>query len=495
MIFKICNYFSRLFYSDKIKELFGIDIRSLALFRIGLSLVLLRDLIIRFQDITAHYSDMGLLPRDMLIEKVSEAWHVSLHLANGTPEFQYVLFILSLILVVALLIGYQTRIVTILVWILVASIHSRNPLILQGGDSVLRLLLFWAMFLPLGACWSVDAWQKKTIKVPNQYISVATFALLLQVCFIYWFSALLKTDDSWRIDGTAVWYALSLEQFSTSFGKMLLQYPNLLKVITFATFYLEAVGPFLAFSPIYTGPLRFATALMFISFHLIGLNLTMELGPFVYVCAVAWIVFIPSWFWDRSIKVSCLPSISWKTSHFTNVMAAFFIGSVFLWNVQTLGIKVPYFTPPLQSVSILFRLDQHWNMFAPFPMKLDGWFIIPAKLRDGTEVDLFKNGLPITWKKPGLISSTYKNDRWKSYMLCLLMNENNAFLLESYAWYLGREWNKSHSIEKHLQSLDIIFMLKIVSMNEDKPHQKITLWHHEWDPDTHEEVVDKILSK
>lgn len=476
------DFFRRIGSSAKFKELFGIDIRSLALFRIGIAIIILHDLFIRSQDILAHYSDFGLLPRDVLIGSISDMWHVSVHLANGTPEFQSLLFFVAALCALALLVGYKTRLSTIFSWILLISLHARNPLVLQGGDGVLRVLLFWSMFLPLGSCWSVDAWLRNRPALSNQYTSVASLGLLLQVCFIYWFSALLKTDDSWRVDGTAVWYALSLELFSTSFGKMLLDYPQLLKGLTFATFYLEALGPFFAFSPIYTGPLRMATAVVFMGFHLIGLNLTMELGHFVYICAVAWIVFIPEWFWNHIFKKT-KGETRWQGSYFSNILAIFFITCIFSWNVATLGISLPHFASPLRAASVLFRLDQYWNMFAPFPLREDGWIVIPAKLLDGTEVDLFKEGKPVSWEKPSLISKMFKNDRWKAFVMSLYLDEeNNETFLKHYAWYLIDQWNEKNPPKKHLHSFDIVFMLKTTSLEESLPLQKVILWHHDCFP-------------
>ena len=95
---------------------------------------------------------------------------------------------------------------------------------------------------------------------------------------------------------------MSIEQYATPLGTKLFQFPKLLKVLTHATYYLEAFGPIFAFSPLWTGPLRMATVVIFILFHLIGLNWTMELALFPYIYAVAWIVFIPQWFWDRVLK-------------------------------------------------------------------------------------------------------------------------------------------------------------------------------------------------
>jgi hypothetical protein len=42
-------------FYKKLEEMFGLDLRSLALFRIGLAIILLADLAIRAGDLTAHY--------------------------------------------------------------------------------------------------------------------------------------------------------------------------------------------------------------------------------------------------------------------------------------------------------------------------------------------------------------------------------------------------------------------------------------------------------
>ena len=56
------------------EQLFGLDLRSLALFRIGLALLIIIDLIKRSKDLTAHYTDFGILPRAALLEHFSNSW-------------------------------------------------------------------------------------------------------------------------------------------------------------------------------------------------------------------------------------------------------------------------------------------------------------------------------------------------------------------------------------------------------------------------------------
>ncbi|MBA3665510.1 MAG: hypothetical protein H0W61_15055 [Bacteroidetes bacterium] len=45
---------------------YALDLRALSLMRIGLSLVILADLLIRGNDLTAHYTDNGLWPAHLI---------------------------------------------------------------------------------------------------------------------------------------------------------------------------------------------------------------------------------------------------------------------------------------------------------------------------------------------------------------------------------------------------------------------------------------------
>src|SRR5436305_10055773 len=98
----------------KLAELFGLDLRSLAIFRIGLGLLLLGDLAVRAGDLSAHYTDQGVLPRSAL----AAHHYVSLHCLDGTADFQGALFVLAGLAALALLAGWQTRAATVVSWLL-----------------------------------------------------------------------------------------------------------------------------------------------------------------------------------------------------------------------------------------------------------------------------------------------------------------------------------------------------------------------------------------
>src|SRR5215210_4821337 len=100
-------------WSAKVTEVFGADLRSLALFRIVLALLVLADLANRATDLSAHYTDAGVLPRTVLVEQVLSRWAFSLNIMNRQPFFQMLLFGVAALAALGLLVGYRTRLMTI----------------------------------------------------------------------------------------------------------------------------------------------------------------------------------------------------------------------------------------------------------------------------------------------------------------------------------------------------------------------------------------------
>ncbi len=214
-------------FTATLDNIFSLDLRSLAVFRIGLALVVLFDLTVRFQQIKAHYSDLGVLPRSALIAEFLHPWYWSIHLISGEPAIQALLFTIAILFSLLLLIGYRTRIAIIAVWAMTISLHNRNPALLFAGDDALRAILFWAMFLPLGASYSLDsALNSSTKPLPERTLSFATGALMVQLAFIYMFSAAFKHQSPiWSSQGNSVYYALNFDQYGTWFDHFLLAVP------------------------------------------------------------------------------------------------------------------------------------------------------------------------------------------------------------------------------------------------------------------------------
>lgn len=281
-----------------VPEIFGIDLRTLALFRILLGTYILIDLCHRARDLVAHYTDAGVMPRAVQMDYLYfSTW--SFHFANGAAWFQALLFLAAAFLAVLLIMGWRTRLVTVLSWAFMLSVQNRNTFILSGEDNLALLLLFWAMFLPIGARYSVDCAQDRSGRFSgNAYFSVATVALLVQGMSMYFFSALLKTHPIWVPDGTAVYYALNLDYFVTPFALWFRQFEPLLTGLTYYVYALELIGPFLIFSPIFHRTLRTIFMLAFMTMHL-AFVFFLEIGFFPLISIIMNLTFMPGWMWDK----------------------------------------------------------------------------------------------------------------------------------------------------------------------------------------------------
>ncbi|PPE75373.1 hypothetical protein C3942_00280 [Solimonas fluminis] len=234
----------------RLAELFGLDLRSLALFRALLGGILFWLSLGSLCDLSALYSDGGVLPRGWVMASDSP-WRLSLYFLNGTALFSGLLLLVQVALAAMLALGWRTRLAAVLGFVLQASVVSRAPLAAGAADLLLTCLLFWSAFLPLGSRWSVDAALAARPPPPeNLHVSWAGAGLLLQVLSVYFFSALLRSGPEWRGEGTALYYLLSLDGQATALGRWLLEAPGLLEVLTPALWWLSLLAAPLALLPL-----------------------------------------------------------------------------------------------------------------------------------------------------------------------------------------------------------------------------------------------------
>ena len=284
-----------------LKKSFSFDLRSLALYRFLLGVIVVSDVIYRLEDLTNFYTDVGLVPRSIFITEMAMPWSFSLHLANGSFGIAVLMFSLHLIIGLMLVFGYKTRWAIVGAFIMAVSVHNRNWLINNGGDDVLRAILFFSIFLPMNKRFSIDSALSKERSANNDYFSTWVITFFLQVFLIYFVSYVLKDSDIWRKDFTAFFYSSRLDICATPFGVWLRQFPSFGKVITFFSIYLEWLGPIILCLAFLLKKswwkIRISLVVLFILFHF-GIYLTMNIGLFTFICEVMWLLFIPGESWD-----------------------------------------------------------------------------------------------------------------------------------------------------------------------------------------------------
>lgn len=579
---------------------FGIDLRTLALFRTLLGGVLFVDLCNRMVDLRVFYTDFGVMPRFWAME-VNGLWRISLHLANGETWFVAALFIIEMLAALGLMLGWRARRSAIVCFILHTSLLNRDQLVLLGGDILITCLIFWAIFLPVAARFSVDA-ALSTAAPPqnNQYCSWATAGLLLQVLSVYFFSAILKNSPEWFPNGTAVDFAMQIDAYATPIGHYLRNFPLLEQGLTYFVWFLELLGPPLALLPLFTRPLRFVVMALLMCMHT-GFIFCLYLGPFPWISLTSLTTLAGGWIWDtlarRTVEQTrpaplriyydrdcgfCLKSVllfktflilpraeiapaqdharanglmqanySWvvidhddraylkwpafvilmrrsplfgwlgrllsgtwavkpanavydfvgrhrgvfgqvsgwampfherpfTVGRLPHIFAGVMVVVLLTWNFCTLHYLpnrlYAWLTPPLR----VLRVDQYWDMFAPFPSKEDGWFVIPAELASGKEIDLLHPDRPaVSYDKPESVNHEFANIRWHKYMERLWSAQFSASRLY-YGKYLCRTWNATHHGDQTLRTFKIIYMLEMsVPIGQTPTVEQRVIWRHD----------------
>lgn len=458
----------------------SLDLRSLALYRIAIGTCLLCDLLLRLPLIDDFYTDLGVLPRTALIQHSPDPWAVSIHLMSGEWSIQLGLHLLAIAFACGMIAGYRTRLCTAFAWFLACSMYVRNPLVGYGADRMLRALLFWSMFVPSNGRWSLDrTLNADAPALPINHSSWGAQALVLQLCFVYWFAAALKWDAAWVSDGSAIYYALNLDMIATPFGRSLLAHPKLLPVLTHGTLLLEVMGPVLVFIPIANGSVRFVVVLIFLAFHA-ALGLAMNLGLFSWVCAAAWLMFLPPLVWEhlerwpvakylremigRTVerlrawiivrRMSPPPPPSQWKGVMANAIVLFAMLLVFAGNMSTLpwmNFRLPDVWQRLASVA---QLQQRWGMFAPHPLVDDGWYVIEGVLATGERVDVWNERGKPDYAKPVDVTRIYRGAMWVEY----LNNIHLAVYQPYFGEYLCRTWNKRHTGQEQVIRVYVTFM-------------------------------------
>ena len=488
------------------KRLSTIDLRALAAWRIALGLILITDLWWRASSLTAHYTDAGVLPRSDWLALEQEPWHLSLHAMSGAWGFEALLFALAGIAGLAVLFGIRTRTALFISWILLISVQSRNPQILQGGDVLLRCLVFWSLFLPLHARWSIDnLTRSNATTTDHRYSSIAAFAILAQMCMLYAFTAALKSDTIWLGEGSAIWYALHIEQFTTALGRYLANYPELLRYLTYSVITLEISAPLWLLMPYKTELVRGIAATLFIGFHL-GLALTMHLGPFPFICMAGWLLYLPPAIWNRAEAMAVrIAARYWdsppaapttlmriatrfgKNADPTDIhpilstyLPALYLPLILLWNLRanTFERWESWFPTWINPIVDIVRLDQKWTMFSPYPLTDDGWYVVTGTRIDGRQINLWTPDHAPSDAKPHDIAAMYTTERWRKYLMNLYLVDNMSWRT-LYAQYLYREWNAQHYGDDRIRRVDIFFWKKTNRYLQDPILAKDLLWYYE----------------
>ncbi|GGR07787.1 HTTM domain-containing protein [Kitasatospora griseola] len=245
-------------------------------------------------------------------------WFSILTLSDSQAYFE-ICYATAVVTSALFVLGWRTRMVSILFAVVVTSFHARAIFMTDGGDN---LILLMAVYLSLTACgrrWSLDARRTRLVASSKAERSVAgprtpgfryqlrvtrellgtvlhncaMVVIAAQVCIVYGSAGLYKAQGgSWE-NGTALHYVMNLDLFRPwpALSLMVDSHPILIAVTTYMTVLLQVAFPFVLF-----GRLKYVVLTMLLGMH-VGIAVLMGLPLFSGAMIVADAVFLPDRFY------------------------------------------------------------------------------------------------------------------------------------------------------------------------------------------------------
>jgi predicted DCC family thiol-disulfide oxidoreductase YuxK len=202
----------------------------------------------------AFLSDDSVMPRAPLLNGLVRPNRISVFDAAGPQWILVVLFCVTLLALACFSLGYRTRLANITAFVLVCGLHERNLMAFDGSDNVIRVMLFWMIFMPSGARYSIDAVLKgaRGEKPLLTYPALPMRIGQLQIAWVYLNTIIHKwPGQSWH-NGTALHIGLGLDHlFTRTLGKLIFNVPWMIHLGTHFTVALEMSFLPLVFLPVF----------------------------------------------------------------------------------------------------------------------------------------------------------------------------------------------------------------------------------------------------
>jgi hypothetical protein len=460
-----CDRLSRLaspglrWIRDRLATAATLDTRSLAASRIGLGLLLLVDALLRTRDFRLMFAADGIFPVATLQRFNGDASVWSLAFLVDATWWSGVVLAAEGITGLLLVAGLWLPGTTVAAWIILVSVLRRTAPATNAGDAWLACQLFWSMFLPLGACWSLDARrcgnagaQGSAVR-PASVCSIASAALVLQVAAVYGGAGLSKWNASW-LSGDALARALSVHDHGTALGMCLTQGRWIMAPVTWLVLATELACPLLLLA-VPDPRIRLLLVVAFMAFHAL-IWTTMSVGLFAAIGIVAWLPLLPAAVWERwdirrvagdRAAVATLrgwPAVACGT--------AVLVAGISFIHANSRGRSVPLPRPLVWAVNA-GCLVQDWGMFGDVPPQ-EQWVYGRGLFTDGREVDVLRGGRPLQTERPDGGFSSLPHHRWHK-LFWVLPRPHMRVFAEGVASALARHWNATHGPTEQLQSLEI----------------------------------------
>lgn len=194
---------------------------SAAFLRLALGGLALMQLVILWPHLLALYGNYGFVQWAVL-EAGNNAWVPSIgKLAMVLADWDisaattvYVVFALYGASLVGVVVGYRTRLFSVLALLGHTVTLNSGFFSLYGVDTMMHILFFYLALSPAGSTWSLDAYLGRASPAPNSAARIAQRMLQLHLCIVYLNTGMAKAGGEQWWNGEAIWRAVMQPQFN-----------------------------------------------------------------------------------------------------------------------------------------------------------------------------------------------------------------------------------------------------------------------------------------
>ena len=263
---------------------------GLAAFRIIGGLTILYQYLINHAQRRFLYGPNGVFPREFVEG-------APFHLLGTSMTWFEVVYHLGILVTVLFVLGWRTRFITPVCYVLWRALDAQNPSLADGGDNLMHLLMLFACFANVSGRWSMDA-KRAAVESPPTLLSkcagmlhnAALLAMLVQVCVVYAVAGLTKVQgESWR-DGTAIYFAFRKAEFAwPGWSEKIYANAFIVTALSYMTVAFQIAFPFCV---VLDARARRVVLAMAIGFHL-GVGAFMGLVTFASFMIAGDLLFVP----------------------------------------------------------------------------------------------------------------------------------------------------------------------------------------------------------
>jgi hypothetical protein len=224
-----------------------ISARMLGVYRVVFGMMVLTNLLLISIDLDYWYTDAGVF-RGTEARELAGPLRFSPLQYYQDPTTVHAVFGATAVVAVAFVLGWRTRIMSVLLYLGMLSLYHRNVATNCGPDVLLMLTCFFMMLSPCGAAVSLDARRvalRRGTPAEPLIIPWAQRLIQVQLCLVYFDTAVLKCAGTTWLTGTALHYVLFNHEVGQFNLEGLASYPILVGALTLSALWMEFALPFL----------------------------------------------------------------------------------------------------------------------------------------------------------------------------------------------------------------------------------------------------------